>query len=134
MMTSAEARLAINARIKSFIGINQDYIQWSNQADFEPPVDDMWCRVTIQYSPTITSGIHFGLLERDLGIISIQCFAPKGCGDKDLTELADKWRDHFKGYVISYLEITQTNAPTDIYTEVSTNYVSTLVRIQFRIN
>ena len=134
MMTSAEARLAINARIKSFTGINQDYIQWSNQSNFEPPVDDMWCRVTIQYSPSTSSGIHFGLLERDLGIISIQCFATKGWGDKDLTELADKWRDHFKGYVISYLEITQTNAPADIYTEVSTNYASTLVRIEFRVN
>lgn len=134
MMTSAEARLAINARIKSFIGINQDYIQWSNQADFEPPVDDMWCRVTIQYSPTITSGIHFGLLERDLGIISIQCFAPKGWGDKDLIELADKWRNHFKGYVTSYLEITQTNAPTDVYSEVGTNYISIVVKIEFRVN
>lgn len=134
MMTGAEARLAINARVKSFTGINQAYIQWSNQPDFKPPLSDLWCRVAVQYAPSVTSGIHFGTLERDIGILSIQCFAPKGWGDKDLTELADKWRDHFKGYVVSHLTFNQTNAPTDVYSEVGTNYVSCLVKIDFRVN
>ena len=80
------------------------------------------------------AGLHFGTLERDTGIISIQNFARKGTGDIDLTTLADNWRSHFKGWSSTFLEVTQTNAPTPIQSELDTDFISILIRIEFRIN
>lgn len=134
MMNSSEARLAINARIKSFTGIEQLRIQWSNQKDFTPPASGLWCRVTIQYADTVESGLYRGLLQRDSGIINIQCFARKGTGDIKLIELADKWREHFAEFTSSYLEVTVRHAPTDTQTELDTDFVNCLVRVEFRVN
>ena len=134
MMNNSQARLAINARVKSFTGIEQTKIQWANQKDFKVPPTKNWCRVTIQYSETFESGLYRGLLERDFGIINIQCFARKGTGDIAVIELADKWREHFKGFTSTYLEITKTNAPTEAQTELDTDFVMSLVRIFFRVN
>lgn len=134
MMNNSEARLAINAKIKSFAGIDQAKIQWANQKDFKVPLTGNWCRVTIQYADTQASGLYQGQCERDFGIINIQCFDRKGVGDIKLIELADKWRTHFKGFVSSYLEITKTNAPTDPSHELETDFVMSLVRIEFRVN
>lgn len=134
MMNNSEARLAINARIKSFTGIEQSKIQWANQKDFTPPTSGLWCRVTIQYSDSFQAGLYKGQLERDFGIINIQCFARKGTGDIAVIELADKWREHFKGFTSTYLEIIKTNAPTEAQTELDTDFVMSLVRVQFRIN
>ena len=134
MMTNAEARLAINNRIKAFTGITQDRIQWSNQPNFKPPTTGLWIRVTIQYAGSLPSGLYKGLLERDVGAINFQCFARKGSGDFDLVKLTDDIRDHFKGWSSTFLEITQTNAPTPIQSELDTDFISTLVRIEFRVN
>lgn len=134
MMNNSQARLAINARIKSFTGIDQSKIQWTNQKDFKVPEIGLWCRVTIQYADTQPSGLYQGQCERDFGVINIQCFDRKGNGDIKLIDLADKWRDHFKGFVSSYLEITKTNAPTDASQELDTDFVMSLVRIEFRVN
>lgn len=133
-MTNAEARLAINNRIKAFAGIAQDRIQWSNQPNFVPPATGLWSRVTIQYGDSVQAGLHYGTIERDIGLISIQCFARKGTGDKDLIALADDWRSHFKGWNSGFLEVTQTNAPTDVNHELETDFVMSLVRVFFRIN
>lgn len=134
MMNNSQARLAINARIKSFTGIDQSKIQWINQKDFKVPETGLWCRVTIQYADTQSSGLYQGQCERDFGVINIQCFDRKGNGDIKLIDLADKWRDHFKGFVSSYLEITKTNAPTDASQELDADFVMSLVRIEFRVN
>lgn len=134
MMTTSQARKAINDRIKAFTGLDQSKIQWFNQPNFTPPTTGVWSRVTIQYADSVQAGIHFGTLERDFGIINIMCFARKGTGDIDLTTLADNWRAHFKGWSSTFLEITQTNAPTPIQSELDTDFVSTLIRIEFRIN
>ena len=134
MMTTAQARKAINDRIKTFTGIAQTKIQWPNQPNFTPPTTGVWSRVTIQYGDSVQAGLHFGTLERDTGIISIQNFARKGTGDIDLTTLADNWRSHFKGWSSTFLEITQTNAPTPIQSELDTDFISILIRIEFRIN
>ena len=134
MMTTAQARKAINDRIKSFTGIAQTKIQWFNQPNFTPPATGVWSRVSIQYADSSQAGLHFGTLERDTGILSIQNFARKGTGDVELTALADNWRSHFKGWSSTFLEITQTNAPTPIQTELDTDFVGTIVRIEFRIN
>lgn len=134
MMTNAEARLIINNHIKTFTGIAQDKIQWANQVDFTPPAKEKWCRVTVQYADSITSGLQAGQIYRDYGIINIQCFIPKGYGDKTLIELADQWRLHWKGFKSSFLEVTQTHAPTEATSEVSDAYAMSLVRIDFRVN
>lgn len=134
MMTTAQARKAINDRIKAFTGLDQSRIQWNNQAKFIPPTIGVWSRVTIQYADSQQAGLNNGQCERDFGIINIQCFARKGTGDIDLTTLADNWRSHFKGWSSTFLEVTQTNAPTATIDELSTDFISTLVRIDFRIN
>lgn len=134
MMTTSQARKAINDRIKTFTGIAQTKIQWPNQPNFTPPATGVWSRVTIQYADSVQAGLYQGVVERDLGILNIQCFARKGTGDIDLTTLADNWRSHFKGWSSTFLEITQTNAPTPIQSELDTDFISSLIRIEFRIN
>lgn len=134
MMTNSQARKVINDRIKEATFIQQSRIQWTNQVDFSPPQKENWCRVSIQYGDSITSGLQSGQLYRDFAILSIQCFTPKGYGDKSVIALADAWRDHFKGFKSSFLEVTQTHAPTEATSEVSDAYAMSLVRIDFRIN
>lgn len=133
-MDNLEVLTAINKLVDSFKGVDSDYIQRYNEGGFSPPLKKIWCRVTIQYSPTVVSGIHFGRLERDYGIVSIQCFAPKGTNDFELTRIAGLWRNYFKGYSKDGLTVDLTHAPTPIDNELSTNYVSTLVRIDFHVN
>lgn len=134
MLKSTDARLIINNRIKSFTGIAQDRIQWTNQRNFKIPQQDLWCRVTIQYSDSQSAGFFTNTLERDYGIISIQCFARKGTGDKELIVLAQAWRDHFKHYRNGDLEVTMTNAPTEATDDVQGDFVMSLVRVEFRVN
>lgn len=134
MLSNSQARKLINDRIKEATFISQSSINWSNQPNFVPPTTGLWCRVTIQYSDSVQAGLHYGTLERDIGIISIQCFARKGTGDVDLIALADAWRGHFKGWNSGFLEVTQTNAPTDVDNELSTDFIGSLVRVYFRVN
>lgn len=134
MMTNSQARKVINDRIKEASFIQQSRIQWENQPNFKTPETGLWVRATIQYAGSVPSGLYRGLLERDLGILNIQCFARKGTGDVDLTALADNWRSHFKGWSSTFLEITQTNAPTPIQSELDTDFISILVRVEFRVN
>ena len=134
MMTNSQARKSINDKIKQIGFIQQSRIQWENQPNFKIPETGLWTRVTIQYAGSVQSGLYHGLLERDFGILNIMCFARKGTGDIDLTTLADNWRAHFKGWSSTFLEITQTNAPTPIQSELDTDFISTLVRIEFRVN
>ena len=134
MMTTAQARKAINDRIKSFTGISQTKIQWFNQPNFTPPATGVWSRVTIQYADSVQAGLHFGTLERDMGILSIQNFARKGTGDKELIKLAQDWRDHFKHYRYQEFEVTMTNAPTEAMDDVQGDFVMVLTRIEFRVN
>ena len=134
MMTNSQARKAINDRIKEASFILQSRIQWENQPNFKIPETGLWVRATIQYAGSVQSGLYSGLLERDAGVINFQCFARKGTGDIDLTALADNWRSHFKGWSSTFLEITQTNAPTPIQSELDTDFISSLIRIEFRIN
>ena len=134
MLKSTEARLIINNRIKSFTGIAQSRIQWTNQPNFQIPTTGEWCRVTIQYSDSQSAGFFTETLERDYGIISIQCFARKGTGDAALITLAQAWRDHFHHYRNGDFEVTMTNAPTEAIDDVQGDFVMSLVRIEFRVN
>lgn len=134
MLKSTDARLIINNRIKSFTGIAQERIQWTNQRNFKIPQQDLWCRVTIQYSDSQSAGFFRDVLSRDYGILNIQCFSRKGTGDMELIKLAQAWRDHFHHYRNGDFEVTMTNAPTEATDDVQGDFVMSLVRIDFRIN
>lgn len=134
MLKSTDARLIINNRIKSFTGIAQDRIQWTNQPNFKIPATGNWCRVTVQYSDSQSAGFFINTLSRDYGIINIQCFARKGTGDLALITLAQAWRDHFKHYRYQDFEVTMTNAPTEAIDDVQGDFVMSLVRVEFRVN
>lgn len=134
MLKSTDARLIINNRIKSFTGIAQDRIQWTNQPNFKIPATGLWCRVTVQYSPSQSAGFFTDTLSRDFGILNIQCFARKGTGDKELIKLAQAWRDHFDRYRNGDFEVTMANAPTEAIDDVQGDFVMSLVRIDFRVN
>lgn len=134
MFTNSQAYDAIISHVEAFTEDNPIPIQWGNEKNFKPPQKDLWCRVTVQYGDSYISGLAFGTLERDIGIISIQCFARKGTGEIALLELADKWRQHFKGHVNQFFHVNKTNAPTQANTELDKDFVMSLVRIDFRIN
>ncbi len=134
MLKSTDARLIINNRIKSFTGIAQDRIQWTNQPNFKIPKTGLWARVTIQYSDSQSAGFFTNTLHRDFGILNIQNFARKGTGDKELIVLAQAWRDHFKHYRYQDFEVTMTNAPTEATDDVQGDFVMSLVRVDFRVN
>lgn len=134
MLKSTDARLIINNRIKSFTGIAQSRIQWTNQPNFKIPQQELWCRVTIQYSDSQSAGFFTETLERDYGILNIQCFARKGTGELELIKLAQAWRDHFHHYRNGDFEVTMTNAPTEAMDDVQGDFVVSLVRVEFRVN
>lgn len=130
-MNSTEARKAINDHIATLQGVA---VAYGNQPDFKPPSSGVWSRITLQYSDTTSSGLLDGLLERDNGFINIQCFAKKGTGEKALFELADKWRAHFRGFGLGMLEVTKTHAPTPLASDLESDFIMSLVRIEFRVN
>lgn len=134
MLKSTDARLIINNRIKSFPLFDEKRINWTNQPNFKIPLEGLWARVTIQYSDSQSAGFFTDTLERDYGIISIQCFARKGTWDANLIAYAQAWRDHFKHYRYQGFEVTMTNAPTEAMDDVQGDFVMSLVRIDFRVN
>lgn len=134
MLNNSQARKIINDHVKSFLGVEQNRIQLFNQPNFKPPKDGLWCRVTIQYSESFESCLYKGAMIRDYGIINIQIFARKGTGDVALIALADDWRDHWNGFNVSHFEVMKSNAPTEPYNELETDFVGVLVRVDFRVN
>jgi hypothetical protein len=134
MLKSTDARLIINNRIKSFPLFDEKRINWTNQPNFKIPLEGLWARVTIQYSDSQSAGFFTDTLERDYGIISIQCFARKGTWDTNLIAYAQAWRDHFKHYRYQDFEVTMTNAPTEAMDDVQGDFVMSLTKIEFRVN
>lgn len=132
--TNAQARKIINDHIKEFTGIPQTTINWENQANFKPPTTALWCRVTIDYADSKESCLYNGLMMRDYGIISIQCFAPKGTGDLLLVSLADAWREHWNGFNIGDVCVIKTHAPKIARAEPDDLYIMALTRVEFRVN
>lgn len=134
MLKSTDARLIINNRIRSFPLFDEKRINWTNQPNFKIPLEGLWARVTIQYSDSQSAGFFTDTLERDFGIINIQCFARKGTWDTSLIAYAQAWRDHFRHYRNGDLEVTMTNAPTEATDDVQGDFVMSLVRVEFRVN
>lgn len=132
--TNAQARKIINDHVKSFTGIPQTAINWENQANFKPPTTTLWCRVTIDYADSKESCLYNGLMIRDYGIVSIQCFAPKGTGDIALVALADAWREHWNGFNVGDVWVTKTHAPKIARAEPDDLYIMALIRADFNVN
>lgn len=134
MLNTFQVRDIILKHAQTFVAQNVHPLTYENQPDFKPPTSGTWSRLTIQYSSSMQAGLHGGRLERDFGIINIQCFARKGTGDYEVSELAVKWREHFRSLVVGKFEVTQTHAPTSLQDELGTDFVMILVRVDFRIN
>lgn len=136
MMTLSEAEKAIYQKIGQFNGVEKANLRISNQPTvdgkpFVPPANKLWCRVHIQYGDSLISGIGNEPCIRDIGTISIQCFAPKNTGTIEMTNLCVKWRDFLQSFGVSFLEVYKVHAPQDMDDD---NFYAKIVRAEFRVN
>lgn len=136
MMTLSEAELAIYKRIGQFSGVEKINLRIENQKTpdgkpFEPPPNKLWCKVYIQYGDSQIAGIGNEPCIRDIGTISIQCFAPKNTGTIEMTNLCVKWRDFLQCFGVSFLEVYKVHAPQDMDDDI---FYAKIVRAEFRVN
>ena len=135
-MTLSEAELAIYKLIGQFTGVEKTNLRIPNQPTvdgkpFVPPTNKLWCKVYIQYGDSKIAGIGNEPCIRDIGSISIQCFAPKNTGTINMVNLCDQWRDFLQSFGVSYLEIYKVHAPQDMDDD---NFYAKIVRAEFRVN
>lgn len=135
-MTLSEAELAIYKRIGQFTGVEKSNLRIPNQPTvdgkpFVPPTNKLWCKVYIQYGDSQIAGIGNEPCIRDIGTISIQCFAPKNTGTIEMTNLCVKWRDFLQSFGVSFLEVYKVHAPQDMDDD---NFYAKIVRAEFRVN
>lgn len=136
MMTLSEAEKAIYQKIGQFTGVEKANLRIPNQPTvdgkpFVPPANKLWCKVNIQYGDSLIAGIGNEPCIRDIGLISIQCFAPKNTGTIAMTNLCDQWRDFLQSFGISHLEVYKVHAPQDMDDD---NFYAKIVRAEFRVN
>lgn len=136
MMTLSEAELAIYKRIGQFTGVEKTNLRIPNQPTvdgkpFVPPTNKLWCKVYIQYGDSQIAGIGNEPCIRDIGTISIQCFAPKNTGTIEMTNLCVKWRDFLQSFGVSSLEVYKVHAPKDMDDD---NFYAKIMRAEFRVN
>lgn len=135
-MTLSEAELAIYKRIGQFSGVEKSNLRIPNQPTvdgkpFVPPSNKLWCKVYIQYGDSLIAGIGNEPCIRDIGTISIQCFAPKNTGTINMVNLCDQWRDFLQSFGVSFLEVYKVHAPQDMDDD---NFYAKIVRAEFRVN
>ncbi len=135
-MTLSGAELAIYKRIGQFTGVEKTNLRIPNQPTvdgkpFVPPTNKLWCKVYIQYGDSQIAGIGNEPCIRDIGTISIQCFAPKNTGTIEMTNLCVKWRDFLQSFGVSFLEVYKVHAPQDMDDD---NFYAKIVRAEFRVN
>jgi hypothetical protein len=136
MMTLSEAEKAIYQKIGQFNGVEKANIRIENQPitngkPFTAPTDKLWCKVFVQYGNSLIAGIGNEPCIRDIGLISIQCFAPKNTGTIAMTNLCDQWRDFLQSFGVSHLEIYKVHAPQIMDDD---NFYAKIVRAEFRVN
>ncbi|MFW1996916.1 hypothetical protein ACG904_18490 [Acinetobacter guillouiae] len=136
MMTLSDAELAIYKQIGQFTGVEKTNLRIENQKTldgkpFDPPLNKLWCKVYIQYGDSQIAGIGNEPCIRDIGTISIQCFAPKNTGTIEMTNLCVKWRDFLQSFGVSFLEVYKVHAPQNINDD---NFYAKIVRAEFRVN
>lgn len=136
MMTLSEAELVIYKRIGQFTGVEKTNLRIPNQPTvdgkpFVPPTNKLWCKAYIQYGDSQIAGIGNEPCIRDIGTISIQCFAPKNTGTINMVNLCDQWRDFLQSFGVSFLEVYKVHAPQDMDDD---NFYAKIVRAEFRVN
>ncbi|MFW1955880.1 hypothetical protein ACG91D_09880 [Acinetobacter guillouiae] len=136
MMTLSEAELAIYKRIGQFTGVEKSNLRIPNQPTvdgkpFVAPTNKLWCKAYIQYGDSKIAGIGNEPCIRDIGSISIQCFAPKNTGTINMVNLCDQWRDFLQSFGVSTLEVYKVHAPQDMDDD---NFYAKIMRAEFRVN
>lgn len=134
MMTLEQAELEIRTRLAQFDGV--DVVQFQNQKiqngqPFSPPRDQLWCKVSIQYSGSGIPSIGDTPNIRSQGMISIQCFAPLDSGTTTMAKLCDAWSSFLQNFSVSHLEIYLVHAPQSMDDD---NFYAKIVRAEFRVN
>lgn len=135
-MTLSEAEIAIYKQIGQFTGVEKSNLRIPNQPTvdgkpFVPPTNKLWCKAYIQYGDSQIAGIGNEPCIRDIGTISIQCFAPKNTGTINMVNLCDQWRDFLQSFGVSFLEVYKVHAPQDMDDD---NFYAKIVRVEFRVN
>lgn len=135
-MTLSEAELVIYKRIGQFTGVEKTNLRIPNQPTvdgkpFVPSTNKLWCKSYIQYGDSQIAGIGNEPCIRDIGTISIQCFAPKNTGTINMVNLCDQWRDFLQSFGVSFLEVYKVHAPQDMDDD---NFYAKIVRAEFRVN
>lgn len=137
MMTLTEAEDAIYAKIGAFEGVLPEHIRIENQPTkngkpFTAPKNAPWCKVYIDYSPSLTKSVGGEEAHvRHFGIISVQCFAPKNQGTRVMTALCDAWTAHLKAFREGHLEVYLVHAPVRLD---DGDFHAKIIRAEFRVN
>lgn len=136
MLNTRQAEELLYEKIGQFDGLTQDCLTmhnapYGNGRPFSPPKNKLWSKVAISYSGSMRAELGPRNKIRDLGILSIQCFAPKNSGTIEMTKLTDKWRDFLDSFSTSGLEIYLIQAPQDID---DPNFYAKIIRAEFRVN
>lgn len=136
MMTLTQAETEIHKKILATASKEKLFVDMPNKPTttgqpFIAPKGESWSKVFIQYADSHAVGFGNGVCVRDYGIISIQCFTPKGGGMAPLSELCDIWRKCLQSFGMDHLEVYLVHAPKDIQDE---NFYAKIVRAEFRVN
>ena len=136
MMNNSQAETAIFTKLKAFTGVSNANLRYENQPlrngkAHTPPINESWCKVSIQYADSQMVGMAETPCIRDNGIINIQCFTPKNKGTQSMTALCDAWRAFLQNYSFEHLEIYLVHAPASIDDD---DFLAKIIRAEFRVN
>lgn len=131
-MTFEQIRATLLTRMLSFSGIEQsrvDYQLPEPSPRFTPPATGLWCRPTVQYSPSFMAGMADKPYTRKPGLFVVQCFARERAPEVPLLKLSDALETHFAYWSSGHLECLEA---TLINAGISDGFQQINVRIPFR--
>ena len=122
-------RQAIATRLSTWTGLPASSIAWENKL-FTPPTTGVWCRVTLQYAPSVIACLADVPHTRDLGAVVIQIFDRLDAGTANINNAADSirsWLEYFKTGDLELLQGSKLTAGAD-----GNGFYQINVRIEFR--
>lgn len=131
-MTYEQLRATIIGRMLAFTGIEQSRIDYQNPLmRFEPPVEGLWCRLTIETARPITQGLCEPMA-RIPGNIIVQCFdrAISQTPTVGLVQLADALAEHFQYWEAPGLQCREAQL-VNVGNPSGTGYTQANVQIYF---
>lgn len=112
-MNNEQIRAAITQRMSEFEGVEQAKIDYPNQpVRFKPPESGTWCRLHIDYGPSLMVGMADKPCVRRTGTVIIQCFDNVRNGTINLVKLADAIEEHFAFFTTGGLELLEASVIT----------------------